>query len=111
MSLLGSGSTDYDKLLFKVKQRQDKESEANQGQDIVLHNTQQLNNVDKNEQFKKQFESRLSPDTLKSFKEAGNHWTSNPTYGKLFLFWKSLTSPGSLESQKSILLLRLGRHF
>lgn len=60
--------------------------------------------------FKKQFESRLSPDTLKSFQEAGNHWTNNPTYEKLFLFWKSLTSPGSLESQEST-ALEIGEKF
>lgn len=79
---------DYDKLLSKV-------SKANQDQNSVVH-------TDKNEnEFKKQFESRLSPDVLTLFKEAGNNWTSDPTYEKLFLFWKSLA--GSHESQDTAL--------
>ncbi|XP_060808094.1 uncharacterized protein LOC132903545 [Amyelois transitella] len=100
---------DYDKLLSKVKKHQDKLSEANQN---TLLNTQQMismrNYKDSNAQFKKQFESRLSQDTLKSFKEAGNQWTGDPTYEKLFLFWISLTSSESIFEDQADSVLNIG---
>lgn len=96
---------DYDKLLSKVKKHQDKLSEANQN---TLFNTQQMSNIDNNEQFKKQFESRLSQNILKSFKEAGNQWTGDPTYEKLFLFWKSLTSSESIFEDQTDSALDIG---
>lgn len=35
-------------------------------------------------------EERLSPVTLLSFKDSENEWKGDPTYEKLFQFWKKL---------------------
>lgn len=87
---------DYDKLLSKTKKYEDKVSEPNQSQDSRPH-TQQIPIAD-NEEFKKQFETRLSPDILNLFREAGDFWTSDSTYEKLFTFWKNLTPPAIPEN-------------
>lgn len=48
-----------------------------------------------NSNFKIQFDKRLTETVLKEFKncEFAVHWNADPTYDKLFLFWKSSTKP------------------
>lgn len=52
---------------------------------------------------------RSQIDTLKSFKEAGNRWTCDPTYEKQFLFWKSLTSSQSIFKGQVDSALEIGK--
>uniref|UniRef100_A0A6P7GWS7 Uncharacterized protein LOC114347427 isoform X2 n=1 Tax=Diabrotica virgifera virgifera TaxID=50390 RepID=A0A6P7GWS7_DIAVI len=56
--------------------------------------TFEIPNKDQNNQetqeFKQQFESRLASETLCSFKSSGSSWQGDPTFEKLFVYWKSL---------------------
>ncbi|KAG5865145.1 hypothetical protein JTB14_004983 [Gonioctena quinquepunctata] len=50
--------------------------------------------------FRKEFESKLSPETLRQFKQYFNSdWAGNPSYTKLFEFWKSLNPEEQVDDQ------------
>ncbi|KAG5869309.1 hypothetical protein JTB14_029054 [Gonioctena quinquepunctata] len=50
--------------------------------------------------FRKEFESKLSPETLRHFKQYFNSdWAGNPSFTKLFEFWKSLNPEEQVDDQ------------
>lgn len=81
----------YEKLLQQAKPPQENQLTTDDSTD-QNNESQNTVSVDKDEWFKKQFESRLSPETLKKFKGADGHWTGDQTYEKLFLFWWNIAS-------------------
>lgn len=83
-----ANNIDYSKLLTKQNQNADADHST-------CANNQELEN------FRQQFESRLSPLTPSSFKEAENVWTGDPKYEKLFLYWQNIT-PKYSNNQENV---------
>lgn len=91
----------YTKLLSKPPQI--KEIETNS---TLLGNPQPSVSNEGNKDFKQMFEDRLPSETLLAFKDAHNEWKGDPTYEKLFEFWKNLNK--DKQSDETSFLLELG---